>query len=266
MTAPAPDARVTAVLAVLGGRDTDAVAAELEVPSELVQRWVAIFRRAGSAAVRNQPEGDEAWARDRILAAISHELRTPLTKIRAALDLLGVKTADEPPPSFLHKQVRSSFEELDTLLRRLLETTRASYGRTELVRTELLLSDLFDGHDVEITEDGVVDVDPDRVLLVVDDLLALAGRGPDTTAMRVRAGIDGSWAEIVVERDGAPWDPARLEAELDPFSPRTEHTDVTFGAHLAMALTVLHGGHLGVRREDGTDELWVRLPVHRAPE
>lgn len=267
MTAPSDDARVAAAIAVLGGRDADTVAAELDVQVDLVHRWVAIFRRAGEAAVRNRPDREEAWARDRILAAISHELRTPLAKVRAALDLLGLPTDPEDlPPSALHKHVKGSFEQLDELLQRLMETTRASYGRTELVRSEVLLSELLADTGATIAVDGLVDVDPERLQLVLDDLLALADRGPGTTDVRLRAGRDGDWAEIVVERDGDPWDPGRLQAELDPFSPRTLHTDITFGVHLAIALTVQHGGHLGVRRRGGTDELWVRLPAQPAPD
>lgn len=256
------DHRVDAALAVLGGRHHEDVAAELDVAPDVVRRWAEIFRDAGSAAVRNAPAGREAWMRDRVLAAISHELRTPLAQVRASLDLLGVDTDEQHAPSYLHDVLLRSFRRLDTLLVRLLETTRASYGRTELVRQRLRLSELFDGTDVTLDEDGVVDVDPDRIHLVVEDMVALAERGPSTTSVRTRAGMHGAWAEIVVERHGAPFDPGRLQAELDPFTPRTDHTDVTFGLHLAMALTVLHGGQLGVRRNDGVDEIWVRIPAH----
>lgn len=270
MSGPERDHRVEAALAVLGGRDAGEVAAELDVPATVVERWAGIFHAAGSAAVRNAPAGTEAWARDRVLAAISHELRTPLAQVRSALDLLGVGTDDDDrPPSHLHELLQRSFRRLDDLLVRLMETTRASYGRTELVRQRLLLSEVFAATDVEVVADGVVDVDPERVRLIVADLRSLAERGPETASIDVRAGIDGNWAEIVVERRGAPYDPERLQAELDPFSPRTRHTDITFGVHLAMSLTVLHGGQLGVRRVDGpdeVDELWVRIPVHAPHE
>ncbi len=257
------DVRVRAALAVLAGEDVPAVAARLDLDARLVARWTEQFTRAGAAAVRNEPVGDEVLARDRLLAAIDHELRTPLMKVRTITALLQREGLDAATTADLHRQLRAEFQHLDQLLRRLDETTGASLGRLLLDRQPVTAAELLDHLDVpvDVTGDGRVDVDVTRMRTVVDDLVELARSGPATEAVRVRASVDGAWCEITVHRTGDPFDPTRLAAVLDPFAAREDHSDVTFGLHLAMALTVLHGGQLGVRRVDDRDVLWVRVPV-----
>lgn len=257
------DIRVRAALAVLAGEDRAAVAARFGLDTRLVERWTDQFLRAGAAAIRNEPVGDELRARDRLLAAINHELRTPLTKVRAITGLLQREGLDEATAADLHRQLREEFQHLDRLLHRLDETTGASLGRLLLDRRPIPVTELLADLDVpvEVAGDGAVEVDVRRMRTVVDDLVALAHSGPSTETVRVHATVDDQWCEIVVHRTGTPFDPTRLAAVLDPFGAREDHSDVTFGLHLAMALTVLHGGQLGVRRVDDRDALWVRVPV-----
>lgn len=258
------DIRVRAALAVLGGEDVTAVAHGLDLDARLVRRWVEQFVRGGTAAVRNEPLGDEVHARDRLLAAINHELRTPLTKVQGYVGLLD-RDLDKATAAGMRDEIRTQFAQLNGLLRRLDETTAASLGRLDLDVGTVLLSDLLSPLEVPVTirADGPIVVDAGRVRTIVGDLVALARRGPATEDVRIIGAVTQRQVDIVVERQGEPFDPTRLAAELDPFAPREDHSDITFGLHLAMALTVLHGGQLGVRRVDDRDELWVRLPVRR---
>ena len=55
---------------------------EWDIESSLLHRWVGDFLVAGSGAITNRPDPDEARQRDRFMAALAHELRTPMAVAR----------------------------------------------------------------------------------------------------------------------------------------------------------------------------------------
>ena len=77
------------VLAVLGGRSVEDVAHEWGIESSLLHRWVGDFLVAGSGAITNRPDPEQARQRDRFMAALAHELRTPMTVARGWAMTLG---------------------------------------------------------------------------------------------------------------------------------------------------------------------------------
>jgi signal transduction histidine kinase len=262
------DARVAAVLEVLGGRTVAEVAREAIVEPVLLHRWVRAFVDAGTAQVTNNPDSDAARQRDRFLAAFAHELRTPLTVARGWGELL--LDGDLPP-----EMVATTVERLHDALGRLAERTldvqllaAASLGRLTLSPRRVTVGSLVeelpgiaevDGEGPELT----VTVDPAMFTRVLRDLWEAGSARPTPRSLRLVARTLGPWVELRVERAADPIEPAVLQALFDPFDLNDDATGITIGLYLARALTVAHGGTVGVEQDDHGGVLWVRIPADR---
>jgi signal transduction histidine kinase len=259
------DPRVAAVLEVLGGVSTAEVAQRWSVESAVLHRWVRAFVDAGTAQVTNRPDPQAANQRDRFLAAFAHELRTPLTVAQGWVAML----LDEELPA----ELTGTVDRLSDALGRLAERTfdvellaAASLGRLRItpepVTVGALASDLpgltaveGDGADTEVT------VDPTLFRRVLRDLWEAARARPTPRSLRLEVGAKPPWVELRVVREADPIDPAVLQALFDPFDLNDDATGVTIGLYLARALTVAHGGTLGVEQDEHGAVLWVRIPL-----
>lgn len=262
------DVRVAAVLEVLGGRPVAEVARGCMVEPALLHRWVRAFVEAGTAQVTNKPGSDAARQRDRFLAAFAHELRTPLTVAQGWGELL--LDGDLPP-----EMVASTVQRLHDALGRLAERTldvqllaAASLGRLTLAPRRVTVGSLVEdlpGID-EVAGEGpelAVTVDPTLFTRVLRDLWEAGSARPTPRSLRLVARTVGPWVELRVERDADPIEPAVLQALFDPFDLNDDATGITIGLYLARALTVAHGGTVGVEQDDHGGVLWVRIPDDR---
>ena len=267
------DPRVSAVLEVLGGRPVNDTAAAWNVEPALLHRWVRAFVDAGTAQVTNRPAADVAMQRDRFLAAFAHEVRTPLTVAQGWTTMLAGGLL---PP----ERVATSVDRLGAALDRLVERTldvelmaAASLGRLNLtprtVRTvDLLeevaglLDDCADVHGGEL----LLTVDPAMFRRVLRDLWDAAGGDPEPQERRVAVTAVPTGVEVRVQRVGDPIDPTVLRALFEPFDLNDDATGVTIGLYLARALTVAHGGTLGVEQDDCGATFWVRIPTQALPD
>ena len=77
--------------------------------------------------------------------------------------------------------------------------------------------------------------------------------------------IASGWVEFRVVREADPISPDVLQALFDPFDANHDGTGVTIGLYLARALTVAHGGTIGVDQDDQHAAFWVRIPRHTHP-
>lgn len=266
---PEVDHRITAVLDVLAGEPAGRVAARHDVDVALLRRWVNGFIAGGTAQVTNRPDDDAARQRDRFLAAFAHELRTPLTVAQGWADLLLDEDVRDTPMG-----QRASVS-LHDALGRLADRTRdvellavAALGRLEPRRCDTTVAALLDGLDVapEVGGDGpdvLLHADPDHLGRVLRDLWGAAWLSPTPAQVRLDAHVLDLWVELAVVRVGDPIEPAVLQALFDPFDLNDDATGVTIGLYLARALTVAHGGTLGVEQDDLGARLWVRVPRRR---
>jgi signal transduction histidine kinase len=266
----AVDLRVSMVLAVLGGRPVEDVAQEWDIESSLLHRWVRDFLVAGSAAITNRPDPDEARQRDRFLAAFAHELRTPVAVARGWAMLL----ADGDVPA---DQLSEPVERLSDALARLSEhildvelSASASLGRirvkVEPIDVAALCRGLVGAPDVREGAEVTVYGDPLLVSRVIRDLWTTAHRDPAPDGVFIDVVEAGSWTEIRVVREGSPISPMILKALFDPFGTNDDTTGVTIGLYLARALTVAHGGILGAEGDDQRTVLLARLPGRQMTE
>lgn len=260
----APDPRVEAVLAVLGGDPAVEVARRSSVDVAVLHRWVRAFVDAGSAQVTNTPVADAAAHRDRFLAAFAHETRTPLTTAQGWVALLA---EGDVPPAMMARTV----EKLDAALHRLAERSRdvellatASLGRLRAKVETVALADLaealtpapptYAGAPVSLA------VDPELMRLVLRDLWAAAHLTPDPHSVALEVGEVGPWQELRVVRTGPPIPPTQLQLLFEPFDANDDATGITIGLYLARALAVAHGGSIGVEQDEDRTEFWVHVP------
>lgn len=264
--AEARDVRVAAVLDVLAGQPAAVVAQQRGVDLMLLRRWTEDFIAAGTAQVTNQPDADSAHQRDRFLAAFAHEMRTPLATATGWATML--RSGALPPaahPSVLDKLGVA----LDRLTERTLDVellASCSLGRLTLNPERTAIETLTEplAGVSEIGGDGVTDqvwVDPDRFRRVLRDIWDAANSQPAPRARSLQVTkIAGGWIEFRAIRDADPISPDILQALFDPFDANHDGTGVTIGLYLARALTVAHGGTLGVTQDDQHATFWVRIP------
>ncbi|MCW2849513.1 MAG: hypothetical protein JWR90_3487 [Marmoricola sp.] len=262
------DPRIAAVLQVLGGASPAEVARRWSTEPELLDRWVRAFVDAGTAQVTNRPDPEAAHQRDRFLGAFAHELRTPLAVAQGWVAML---VEDEVPPSAVERTVLRLQEALARLAERTLDVellAAASLGRLRVAPRRVPVEELsrdLPGLDGIGGEGGAVEleVDPELFARVLRDLWLAGASRPEPRSVRLEVVTVSPWVEVRVVRDADPIDLQVLQALFEPFDLNDDDTGVTIGLYLARALTVAHGGTIGVEQDEHSAVLWVRVPRSR---
>ncbi|TIC80893.1 HAMP domain-containing sensor histidine kinase [Nocardioides sp. GY 10127] len=263
------DARVQAVLEVLAGEPRLHVAERYGVERALLDRWVTAFVEAGTAQVTNRPQGEAARQRDRFLTVFTHGLRSPLAVAQAWVGLLGDLSVD---PGTRVRAVERLQLALDALADRVAEVellTAAMLGRLDLDPREVSVGHLATcvTRPDDVGGEGPwprVHGDPVLVMRVLRDLWsAAATTQPIPDRVHLESGTPAGWVELRVVRTGDPIDPDTARSLFEPFSTGHGEAGLTVGLYLARALTVVHGGTLGLEQDDERAVFWVRLPAAR---
>lgn len=264
-TAAPRDPRVAAVLEVLGGARHADVAKTFAVDPDLLQRWVTAFVEAGTAQVLNRPEAQALAHRERFLAAFTFEIRSPLTVAMGWAGLLA--EGDLPALSFL-RTARRLQESLALLADRLVDVellVAAAMGGLRVQRRRVRASEVCRLPDLDVIggagPDTELDVDPELFARIVSDLWTTAAISPAPERRRIEIEVCEPWVEVRIVREGEPIDTDVLKALFEPFEFDQLSTGVSIGLYLARALTVAHGGTLGIEQEEQCANLWVRVPL-----
>ncbi|WP_370248707.1 sensor histidine kinase [Nocardioides sp.] len=266
------DPRVSAVLEVLAGETHDAVAQRWAVEPALLHRWVRSFVEAGTAQVTNRPSGEVARERDRFLSVFLHGLRAPLAEAQGWVGLLHSTPVQQRMSTEVVDRLQAT---IDLLHERALDVellTAAMLGRISVAPDRARVRDLTaallpasevggEGPDVEIT------VDVELFARALRDLWhTVATTAPRPLDVRFEVRTVEPWLELRIIREGDPIEPRVLHRLFEPF----EYDDVavTAGLYLARALTVAHGGTVGVEQDDDEAVFWLRVPdrrIHQDP-
>lgn len=263
--APARDARVAAVLEVLGGAAHADVAETWAVDVDLLRRWVVAFVEAGTAQVLNRPEAQALAHRDRFLAAFTFEIRSPLSVAMGWAGLLA--EGDLPAASFL-RTARRLQESLAVLADRLVDVellVAAAMGGLNVQRQRVRASEVCRLPDLGVIggagPDTELDVDPVLFARILNDLWAGAATSPAPSGRRIEIEVCEPWVEVRIVREGEPIDTDILTALFEPFEFDQLSTGTSIGLYLARALTVAHGGTIGIEQDGQRASLWVRVPL-----
>jgi signal transduction histidine kinase len=223
-------------------------------------------------------------SKDRFLHTVSHELRTPLTSILSCTELLADPRTGELSDAqreFVQIVDRSAGRLLG-LVDDLLELVQLEAGRFPLRRRLADVSDLVTAAvqaraaalraaglslRVDLSAGPPVDVDPERVGQVLDNLLSNAEKftpaGGEVTVGA--APVGGSWAVSVAD-SGIGIPPNDLRTVFDEFARASNVRDTGIrgtGLGLAISRTIAekHGGELTlISREGEGTTVTLRLP------
>jgi two-component system sensor histidine kinase BaeS len=225
-------------------RATDEVAAgsyDVELPLKAPGEIGHLAERFDDMTHRLQ----ESEARERnFLMTVSHELRTPLTAIRGHVSALAEGLVDDPAASLAI--VTAETDRLERLVGDILDLAKLDAHRFTVLREEVGMEHLVErayqtfaeqararsiDFTVTMSERPVIVSDGDRVLQIVDNLLANAFRAtPDGGRIALELGRTNGTVVVSVEDTGPGIAPEDRERLFRPF--------VTDGGGTGLGLTI----------------------------
>lgn len=209
-------------------------------------------------------------AKDELVALVSHELRTPLAAARGHTELLAAGTASDPADT-VHR-IERELGRLTRLVDDLLALSRAgdpAWLARRLVRAGEIIEELrhrlasvgADGVEFGAVPDVVIDVDADRVLQALSNLIDNAIiHTPAGTHVVVTTAVGTDGVVFTVTDDG-PGLPESVRRHAGTAFVRGSRTGTGLGLAVSRAVAVAHGGSLEI--DSGTDgtRIGLRLPV-----
>ncbi len=223
--------------------------------------------------------------KDEFLAVLAHELRNPLAPMRNALDVLRLRTPDEPLLGRARAIIDRQLLHLSRLVDDLLDLSRVTQGRIQLQRTRVAVSVVVahavevstpiieeSGHHLEVSvprEPILVEGDVTRLAQIVGNLLNNAAKyTPPGGRIKVTATREQDEVRIDVEDNGIGIPGDMLPHIFDMFvqvNPSLDRTQSGLGIGLTLVsrLTAMHGGRVEARSAGlGKGSTFsVRLPV-----
>lgn len=217
------------------------------------------MRMALQALEHSRNEAQAAMhAKDRFLAVLSHELRTPLSPVLLAVDALSARNdlpADVPR---LLAMVRRNVKAQTLMIQDLLDVTRISSGKLEIVREPLDLHAVVHAA-IEVCEPQLqarqqrlglalaahgttLSGDFERLRQAVWNLLQNASKfSPPGSAIVVRTSDAGSdHIRLTVQDSGIGIEPSARERIFDAFSQADSRITREFGG-LGLGLAIVRG-------------------------
>ncbi|WP_224368611.1 HAMP domain-containing sensor histidine kinase [Hyalangium versicolor] len=217
-----------------------------------------------------------------LVATVAHEFRTPLTSLRMAIHLCaeGVVGPVTEKQADLLFAAREDCERLQGIVDDLLDLSRIQAGRLTLniqkIPTGFLVEHALSAHRVAAEDRGVrldqeispeaeeIEVDPDRVQLVLSNLVANGVRHtPSEGQVTVRVGREGGWVRFEVKDTGEGIPPEEQARIFEKFyrAPGAPAGGAGLGLSIARDIVQAHGGEIGVVSEPGQGStFWFTLP------
>ena len=219
--------------------------------------------------------------RSDLVATIAHEFRTPLTSLRMSLYILREQPISPDKETEMLDAARQDTERLHGLVEELLELSRLEHGKTEMQRRAAAPAQLATdaiARNGRLGEESLVSVqneispflpeifvDPDRVPLVLDNLLSNAIRhSPQTGVVYLRAQPVDDKVRFTVSDSGPGIPPEHRERIFEKFYrvPGRGGGSAGLGLYIAREVVRNHGGEIGVESQPGKgSRFWFTLPV-----
>lgn len=226
--------------------------------------------------------------RNTLLSAVSHDLKTPLTAIRGLAETLEQPSGLSPGEQVdLARSIRNQADELKRLVINLLDLARMQSQGVRLNKDWHSLSEIVGcalAHCAAHLAPRTIrtSLPPDLPLIEADATLIervlinlfdnAAKYTPPGSTLRVRGGLSGDDALLLVIEDDGPGLPPAIDPEtlFEPFTRgRKESSIAGVGLGLALCRSIIaaHGG--GIRAETRTSggaAFEIRLPLGAPPE
>jgi PAS domain S-box-containing protein len=245
-----------------GDETWDEVAAVIVTDRQRYEQELLVARRRAEAAQAQLSEADRR--KDEFLATLAHELRNPLAPMRNVVQLLKLKTFDDPQVAWGRDVLERQLAHMTLLVDDLLDISRITQGKVFLKRTRLDVR-----HTIEVAVEAaepfivvaqhqlVIDLpprpvhlhaDPTRVTQMVLNLLNNAAKyTPNGGRIELTVSVDGGNAVIRVRDNGVGLSADHLPMVFEMFSqitPAKQRTEggLGIGLSLVRGLAELHGG------------------------
>jgi signal transduction histidine kinase len=213
-------------------------------------------------------------AKDELIASVSHELRTPLAAARGHTDLLKEHRATDPEQTLA--RIDRELTRMTRLVDDLLALSRAgdsSWLSRRLVNVRELVRDLEErvpalgskALEIAFVPDVVIDVDADRVLQALSNLVGNAMlHTPDGT--QVSLGVETNDNELVfVIRDDGPGVPEEVLTRFGQAFVRGSTHGTGLGLAVTRAVALAHGGDLRVESSQAGTTVSLSFPLDASP-
>jgi signal transduction histidine kinase len=223
--------------------------------------------------------------RSRLVANVSHELRTPVNVIVGYADMVLDAVDDPKTVRSLVRRIRQYAVTLDSLISQLLDLSRLSCGKVELVAEPIDLARVMDevAHDARLLTRGRpitvsasctvsgLESDPLRLRQILNNLVTNAARATQAGRIAIDARRDGDWLVLAVSDTGCGIAPEKHAAIFDAFEQVGKQTLSESGIGLGLAivrqLVEVLDGEIVVDSALGSGATFtVRLPAWRPPE
>ncbi|MED5020825.1 HAMP domain-containing sensor histidine kinase [Paenibacillus chibensis] len=229
-------------------------------------------------------KGNEAeLSKDRLVLNLAHDLRTPLTSVIGYLDFI-LRDNDISTEQARHYTniAYTKSRRLQKLIDELFEITRMNYGRMNLDKQPLDISELlmqlceelfpvFENSEmtVDVTTDKELNIAGDGELIarVFENLLTNAVRyGKEGRSIHIRGFVDGKDVVVQVINFGPSIDPKDLPHIFDMLytgdESRTHTTDSTgIGLFITKNIVEQHDGTVTAQSDPERTVFEVRLPL-----
>jgi two-component system sensor histidine kinase/response regulator len=271
-----------------GGVDYITKPFQLEEVVARVGAQLSILRLQRSVEQRNQELTFLNEQKNYLLGVAAHDLRNPLAIVSGYLDMLGLIGPLTEQQAEIAKRIAKAVRFTVTMLNDLLDVSKIEAGRLDLeqratdlgalARDRVVFNQLLGEQkaitiDVE-TDEGLppVEVDPDRIAQVLDNLLTNAIKFSRTGArVKVEVRRDGESVLVVVIDQGQGIPKSELPRLFEPFgrtSAKPTGGERSTGLGLAISQKVVraHGGIIEIASQLGIGtQATVRLPLVRDP-
>ncbi|WP_251360026.1 sensor histidine kinase KdpD [Kangiella sp. TOML190] len=221
-----------------------------------------------------------------LMHAVAHEFRGPMARINFAIDLLtntDPKKPDSLKPENLKKDIEEALEELDSLVKEVLDYSRLKDGLQKLTLAEFNISDLI-GASISKVEpfysDKIIQakylpaegfqclLDQKLVERAVLNLIRNAAKFSRSEVTIVAKVVDQNRFTIIVEDDGTGVPPGKRERIFEPFtrldfSRNRDSGGAGLGLAIVNSVAIRHQGSIAVEHSEalGGAKFTLSLPL-----
>jgi signal transduction histidine kinase len=223
--------------------------------------------------------------KDEFLAILAHELRNPLSPIVHAIEIVKLRSPDDPMLRQAGEMIDRQVQQINRLIGDLLDMTRISRSKLELRKSWIKLTDAVDQavqtcrtlldarqHQLSVDlppEPVSLEADPARLVQVLCNLLTNAAKYTEPGGqIRLIARRDGDWLTLRVEDTGIGIAPDMLPQIFKMYWQVDENAEAAggglgIGLALVRSLVELHGGEV-TASSSGVghgSQFTIRLPI-----
>lgn len=214
----------------------------------------------------------EEQRKNDFIGMVSHELKTPLTSLAAIIQLAHgkLKNSDDNFLSAAMDNANRQVKKMTNMITGFLSVSRLEAGHLLLekrpfdlgllireVLSDTILTVNSHNFNVEECDHIIVDADPDKISLVLSNLISNAVKySPKGRRVEVRCGVDGKMVVISVKDEGMGIKPQDIGQIFDRYyRVATNHTrhisGFGVGLYLSAEIIKQHNGTIWVESESG---------------